>query len=324
MPEAIKLRIFIGSSSQGSKVARAVQGGLADIAECTVWDQGAFELGKSTLSNLYEFIDKFDFALFVATPDDQIESKGKVHSATRDNVIFEIGLFIGGLGMDRVIFLTAKGIEDFKLPSDLDGITHATFDSKRKDGNVFAAVGPACLAIQRHVEEKSKLPGRVRPSELSYAGAICFRRTAKGAIQYLLVASTADRRIFPKGDIKIVDADPAAAALRVAKKEAGVRGRLLDGASRFVPYFNDALGAVHRIEVFLLDVSAALEVGHGFRNPMWFDLTESITAITRDRDYNTSFELARAMEWADAEIRKYLRGFTGHSESKRKKKGKKG
>ncbi|WP_168794454.1 TIR domain-containing protein [Paraburkholderia aromaticivorans] len=320
MAEPLKPRIFIGSSSEGSDVAHAIQTGLGSGVECTVWDQGTFELGKSTLNNLYEFIEKFDFAIFVAAPDDEVEVRGKHYSSTRDNVIFELGLFMGGLGTDRVIFITAGNIREFKLPSDLQGITHATYESERVDGNIVAAVGPACLAIQRHIAKKSKLPGRTKDYGLSYVGAICFRSKAK-RIQYLLVSSDRNRIIFPKGDMKSIDSDAAGAAGRIAKKEAGVRGRIVDGKSRFIQYFNDEYNAVHRIEVFLLDISSILEVGHGWRNPQWFDLTESITALTSDRDYNTSIQLSQAMEWAEQQIRKYVNNFCGDSgEQKRKKK----
>jgi predicted nucleotide-binding protein len=76
-------------------------------------------------------LNGFDFAIFVVTPDDQIDIRGKQFCATRDNVIFEIGLFMGGLGVERVIFVSAVNAADFRLPSDLNGITYATYELGR-------------------------------------------------------------------------------------------------------------------------------------------------------------------------------------------------
>src|SRR5579872_530626 len=100
-------RVFIGSSSEGLNLARAIQSESEQVAVCTIWNQGIFEIGKATLANLYGFLDSFDFAIFVATPDDNIDVRGVTHTTARDNVIFEIGLFMGGLGVDRVIFVAA-------------------------------------------------------------------------------------------------------------------------------------------------------------------------------------------------------------------------
>src|SRR5262249_34936207 len=144
-----KPAVFIGSSSEGLVVAGHIQSHLQDVAECTIWNQGLFELGKATLSNLYDFINKFDFAVFVVTPDDKVEIRGEEFVSARDNIIFELGLFMGGLGTDRVVFVSAGRIEDFRLPSDLDGITHATYDAYRKDGNMSAATGPVCIKIKQ-------------------------------------------------------------------------------------------------------------------------------------------------------------------------------
>jgi CRP/FNR family transcriptional regulator, cyclic AMP receptor protein len=41
----------------------------------------------------------------------------------RDNVIFELGLFMGALSRERTLVLVPKGM-DFKVPSDLLGMTH--------------------------------------------------------------------------------------------------------------------------------------------------------------------------------------------------------
>jgi predicted nucleotide-binding protein len=305
-----KPSVFIGSSREGLTIAGHMQTHLQDVAECTIWNQGLFELGKATLSNLYDFINKFDFAVFVATPDDKVEIREERFISARDNIIFELGLFMGGLGTDRVIFVSASKIEDFRLPSDLDGITHATYDAHRKDGNMSAATGPACIKIKQHLAEKSEIPTLKRKTQgaLTYVGAICFQQS-NNVIEYLLVNSTQNRLIFPKGHMQSRDKSAVDSAMRLALKEAGARGRIINGKSKYINYYNEEVSVVHRIELFLLEITLVFDLNKTFRKPKWYKLDAAITSITSKRDYNTSYELARAMEWAEEEIQLYLKGF---------------
>ena len=43
-------------------------------------------------------LDRFDFAILVLTADDLVASRDVLSTAPRDNVLFELGLFMGGLG----------------------------------------------------------------------------------------------------------------------------------------------------------------------------------------------------------------------------------
>ena len=49
------------------------------------------------------------FAVLIATPDDQVRSRGADAPAPRDNVILELGLFMGGLGRPRTILVKQRG-----------------------------------------------------------------------------------------------------------------------------------------------------------------------------------------------------------------------
>lgn len=70
----------------------------------------------------------------------------------RDNVIFELGLFVGAIGRRRTfgVYDTDKPI---KIPSDLAGVTMATFRGDRPDKNLDAAVSPACSKIMQAIEQ---------------------------------------------------------------------------------------------------------------------------------------------------------------------------
>jgi predicted nucleotide-binding protein len=123
--------VFIGSSSEGLDIAREVELQLLNVALVNLWTNGIFVLGEGTLESLVNALDNFDFAIMILSPDDLLETRGQNFASPRDNVLFELGLFMGRLGRRRTIILSEEGV-DLKLPSDLAGITRATY---RKHNN---------------------------------------------------------------------------------------------------------------------------------------------------------------------------------------------
>ncbi|MFS8145534.1 nucleotide-binding protein [Rhizobium sp. BR 249] len=141
-------RIFVGSSTEGLSVAYALQEALDYDAEVTVWNQGLFRPSDLVLSKLLASLNDFDFAIFVFTADDLSEIRGQKYSTARDNVIFELGLFLGRLGLDRCFFIAPRHTKDLHLPTDLLGIVPLTYNNERSDGLLVAAVGAACNQIR--------------------------------------------------------------------------------------------------------------------------------------------------------------------------------
>jgi predicted nucleotide-binding protein len=138
--------VFIGSSSEGLPIAELIQLNLDSSCGCVIWSQGVFGLSEGTLESLVSAAAKFDFAILALTPDDLVTKRDVPGQQPRDNVLFELGLFMGKLGRDRTFIVHGRG-QDLNLPSDLAGITRATF-TLRKDGNTRAALGPVCTQLK--------------------------------------------------------------------------------------------------------------------------------------------------------------------------------
>lgn len=69
------------------------------------------------------------FAVVILTPDDvgaTRKNKKRLQKRARQNVILELGYFIGKLGRERV---TALYVKDVELPSDFDGVLYIAYDS---------------------------------------------------------------------------------------------------------------------------------------------------------------------------------------------------
>lgn len=135
--------LFIGSSTEGLDIAREVELQLQGDAVTTIWKDGVFGLGSGTLESLMSILDQFDFAVMVLSPDDLIESRDQSYASPRDNVIFELGLFMGKLGRGRV-FIVHEQEANLKLPSDLAGVAVSPY---RKRDNMSAALSPTCTPI---------------------------------------------------------------------------------------------------------------------------------------------------------------------------------
>jgi cold shock CspA family protein len=152
----MKPKVFIGSSREGLDIANAIHANLTRDAECTVWANGVFQISGTTIHSLIQTLRESDFGIFVFSPDDLAIMRGNQNPVVRDNVIFELGLFVGRLGIERCFFITPDEVQDLRLPTDLMGVTPGSFESGRRDKNWLAATNPVCMQIRaRLIEQKS-------------------------------------------------------------------------------------------------------------------------------------------------------------------------
>lgn len=152
----MKPRLFIASSAEALVVARAIRSNLERDAEVTIWSEGVFQLSEYTVDDLLATLRNSDFGVFVFAPDDEVRLRGEDLRAARDNVVLELGMFLGGLGRHRSFIVVPRGVPDLHLPTDLLGLTLTTYDAERLATNELAAVGYASDEIRRAIQKRGR------------------------------------------------------------------------------------------------------------------------------------------------------------------------
>ena len=151
-----KPRLFIGSSVESLDIADAVNLNLDHQAEVTIWRNGTFDLSNNTIDSLVKKAESVDFSLFIFSPDDISIIRNKEKAVVRDNVLFELGLFIGSIGKERCFILKPRNV-DLHFPTDLLGVTPADYEPNRSDGDLASAVNHACVLIKKQMEKLKPL-----------------------------------------------------------------------------------------------------------------------------------------------------------------------
>jgi len=133
-------RVFIGSSSESLDLARRIGVELksGQELEVKVWDQNVLQSGQMLLEGLRRSVSLFDFVILLLSADDIVESREDRKRAPRDNVIFELGMFMGVLGLGRAFPIIVLDPESpLKLPTDLAGLLYTRLDIDKIDNSAY-------------------------------------------------------------------------------------------------------------------------------------------------------------------------------------------
>jgi len=156
-----------------------------------LWTHQLFLPGDYPMESLEKQLKVNDFAILVASPDDQLLKRGQSSTAMRDNLLLEFGLFAGALGRKRVFFL-CPSTPSIELPSNLLGVVMATYDGTRVSSGadeIAAAVQVPCQQIRsvirdqwesicdnrRQVTERIRASERGKAVESLYGAVVRFR-----------------------------------------------------------------------------------------------------------------------------------------------------
>jgi hypothetical protein len=151
-----KPRLFIASSTESISIAEATNINLDHDFEVSLWTTGTFRLSSNSIDDLLTKSSSVDFSLFIFTPDDIATIREADKKIVRDNVLFELGLFIGAIGKERSFILKPRGV-DLHLPTDLLGLTTADYEAERSDNDLISATNKACAQIKSEAKRLGKI-----------------------------------------------------------------------------------------------------------------------------------------------------------------------
>jgi hypothetical protein len=199
-------RVFIGSSKEGRAIAEYIQLGLFDEVDSKVWHQGIFGLSATAVESLEQATRDYEFAVLVLTPDDVGQKRGQQKNFPRDNVLFELGLFMGSMGRERT-FIVCPRDESLELPSDLAGVTTANYMAF-PGSDWRSVVGPVCTEIKSGIRRCLGIPDPVspRPAKTGASQPMVARRRRRRSL------GTA-RTVGPKRAHHVVDISVTGALL---------------------------------------------------------------------------------------------------------------
>lgn len=168
-----KPELFIASARESREVALQLQAALQHDFIAKTWLAGVFPPSQYPLPSLEKQLAKAAYAVFVFTRDDVVVSRGKQSGATRDNVILELGLFVGRLGHERCFVVTPKGgPKAVKLPSDLEGFNTVSLDEGLFETDREQAATLVATAIKSAIRKLPASAEPPRPAEPASAPSI--------------------------------------------------------------------------------------------------------------------------------------------------------
>ncbi|WP_405142754.1 nucleotide-binding protein [Paenibacillus sp. FSL H7-0942] len=273
----MKQRLFIGSSIEGLRVAEALQELLQYTFLTNIWNQGNFNYNSATLDDLLTATKKYDFAIFVFSPDDITTLREQQVVTARDNVIFELGLFMGHLGRENVFFLLPEGVENLHIPSDLLGINTGKYHFVKNDDDLLGTLGPACRQIKKQISQGVDYDG------ISLAGTWHERWALEDTKSYCFTSINEDQNVEIKQKGEQIEANFIAGG-KEYRLEGEIQGHFLTGK------WNDLKRGLNYHGAFQLRIGINADTMSG----LWIGFDSELNTIKKS-----------IWEWKRAEISSY-------------------
>ncbi|MEO6733652.1 MAG: TIR domain-containing protein [Ferruginibacter sp.] len=302
MPAVItKPKVFIASSSSALNYTTAVKDHIQDKCEIHVWADVPDYPAKTITDWLVMITERYDFGVFIFSNDDKAKIDKKHYAVVRDNVLFELGLFVGQLGWERCSILRPK-INNFHLPYDLEGILQQRFEVPKADEEIKSALRVPCGNIRNDISRHWETILEQRKKEVTpeRVAAICYRKNSLGLYEFLLVNSSDKKQIrrgFPKKPFNKNDTrQPIDVAIEVAAEEGGVKVRKAAKVPDLQPFQykkeSELKNTVIKYTPFLLEVvdDVKLPDANKHRIPKFFTLGEVFTELRSNRNDNESIK----------------------------------
>ena len=215
-----RLSIFVASSSEAETIAKAItarlEAELGDAATIDLW-RSKFDLSDTPIESLEDVAKNADFAILVMSADDLTLSRHTETVAPRDNLVFELGLFIGALGRERS-FIVRDEVVSLKLPSDILGVLPITYTAEPPRA-MTSSIRSACKRLAAQIVKRGPRPKWLALGEAAAEAADDFRGEIEG--------SWWERIDYPQGSklsLFTVTADPLTGGLTLKGTSYGQDG----------------------------------------------------------------------------------------------------
>lgn len=162
----MKPSVFIGSSGESLPVVEALFRLLQDHADVLPWNSDIFTPGDFGLKSLTDQLSLADIAIFIFSGDDLTTSRGVQQPSPRDNVTFELGLFMGALGRDRTLIVYDREGSP-KLPTDLLGVTVLQYNPTGA-GSLMGRLTGVASQIKLRLAELGVRQSRLHATPIAY------------------------------------------------------------------------------------------------------------------------------------------------------------
>jgi len=132
-----KLNVFVASSIEAKQEDQFVRSVLENNKINAITWKDSFHPGEFGLESLLNITEQVHGAIIISTCDDKIWYRGTESMAPRDNILFEMGLFIKALGLKHValVFCRNERGESPKIPTDILGLNVIFFEKDKRVGN---------------------------------------------------------------------------------------------------------------------------------------------------------------------------------------------
>lgn len=148
-----KPTLFIGSSTEAKPIVKDIHTRLQDSVTIKTWYHDTFVPGEHPLESLRREVLRSDYALLVITPDDDLVKRNVPGFTARDNVLFELGMFMSALGPRRSFYLVIADrrggtVREVSIPSDLAGITRLQVTQTDDVAQFKSDLGGECVRLE--------------------------------------------------------------------------------------------------------------------------------------------------------------------------------
>lgn len=131
LPVNMRRRIFVAHGSD-DEMKQATIGALGKLGLAPVLMREQTSQGRKIVEAFADYAD-VSFAVVLLSPDDFAYAKDNAPAKRKlrpaQDVIFELGFFLGRLGKDNVLVFYRE-LENFEVPTDFEGVRFTAFDDR--------------------------------------------------------------------------------------------------------------------------------------------------------------------------------------------------